>query len=105
MSLVFSYQNITLNLFPYLTLSITNDIYSHQNSAACYELAQSVLKIGFALAERVGREEVGGCHPEGDSAWWLLHLAVRKAWSAMDGLTLWVTVHGAHDDGGCCSWP
>ena len=41
--------------------SITNDDYScHRNSAACYQLAQSVLKIGSALAERVGQREVGG---------------------------------------------
>ena len=34
----------------------TNDDYSrHRNSAACYQLAQSVLKIGSALAERVGQ--------------------------------------------------
>ena len=53
----------------------TNDDYSrHQNSAACYQLAQSVLKIGSALAERVGQGEVGGC-------------------------TALLTVHG-----GCCSW-
>ena len=33
----------------------TNDDYSrHRNSAACYQLAQSVLKIRSALAERVG---------------------------------------------------
>ena len=39
----------------------TNDDYScHRNSAACYQLAQSVLKIGSALAERVGQGEVGG---------------------------------------------
>ena len=30
-----------------------------------YQLAQSVLKIGSALAERVGQGEVGGCHPPG----------------------------------------
>ena len=30
------------------------------------------------LAERVGQGEVGGCHPPGDSAWQLLHLAVEK---------------------------
>ena len=29
-------------------------------SSACYQLAQSVLKIGSALAERVGQGEVGG---------------------------------------------
>ena len=44
-----------------LNPSTTNDDYSHhQNSAACYQLAQSILKIGAALAERVGRGEGGG---------------------------------------------
>ena len=37
--------------------------------AACYQLAQSVLKIGSALAERVGQGEVGGCTTLDDSAW------------------------------------
>ena len=64
----------------------TNDVYSrHRNSAACYQLAQSVLKIGSALAEMVGQGEVGGCHPEGDSAWRLLQLAVEKPWSVPGG--------------------
>ena len=31
------------------------------NLATCYQLAQSVLKIGSALAERVGQGEVGAC--------------------------------------------
>ena len=48
----------------------TNDDYSHRNSAACYQLAQSVLKIGSGLAERVGQGEVSGCTALGDSAWW-----------------------------------
>ena len=56
----------------------TNDDYSrHQNSAACYHLAQSVLKMGSALAERMGQEEVGGCTGLADSAWWLLQLAIE----------------------------
>ena len=64
----------------------TNDNYSrHRNSAACYQLAQFVLKIGSELAERMGRGEVGGCHPEGDSAWRLLQLAVEKPWSMPGG--------------------
>ena len=29
--------------------------------------------------------EVGGCHLEGDSAWWLLQLAVEKPWSVPGG--------------------
>ena len=45
----------------------------------------SVLKIGSALAERVGQGEVGGCHPEGGSAWCLLQLAVEKPWSMRGG--------------------
>ena len=48
------------------------------NSAACYQLAQSVLKMGSALAERMGEGEVGGFTPLGDSAWWLLQLAIEK---------------------------
>ena len=64
----------------------TNDDYSrHRNLAACYQLAQSVLKIGSALVERVGQGEVGGCTALGDSAWWLLQLALERAWSALDG--------------------
>ena len=60
-----------LTLFNSLT---TNDDYSrHRNSAASlHQLAQSVLKIGSALAERVGQGEVGGCTAVADSAWWLL---------------------------------
>ena len=69
----------------------TNDDYScHRNSATCYQLAQSVLKIGSALAERVGQGEggqgeVGGCTALADSAWRLLQLAIEWAWSALDG--------------------
>ena len=49
------------------------------------QLAQSVLKIGCVLAERVRRGEVGGCHPEGDSEWRLLQLAVEKPCSMPGG--------------------
>ena len=42
------------------------------------------MKIGSALAERVGHGEVGGYTPLGDSAWRLLQLAVEKPWSALD---------------------
>ena len=63
---------IDADLFNPLT---TNDNYScHRNLAACYQLVQSVLKIGSVLAERVGQGE------------WVSAL-------------LWLTVHG-----GCCSW-
>ena len=68
----------------------TNDEYSrHRNSAACYQLAQSVLKIGSALPERVGQGEVGqgevgGATAVADHAWRLLQLAIEKARSALD---------------------
>ena len=51
--------------------------------AACYQLAQSILKIDFALAERVGRGEVGGCTTLADSAWRQLQLHVEEPWSML----------------------
>ena len=63
-----------------------NDNYSHhRNSITCYQMAQSVLKIGSAPAEMVGQGEVGGCHLEGDSACWMWQLAVEKPWSMPGG--------------------
>ena len=61
-----------LSLFNQLT---TNDDYSCHAALATYLLAQSILKIISALAERVGQRAVDGCHPLSDSAWWLLQLA------------------------------
>ena len=51
----------------------TDDAFWHRLIlATCYQLAQSVLRIGSALAERVGQGEVGGCTTLDDSAWqWL----------------------------------
>ena len=44
----------------------TNDTFwCRLTLAACYQLAQSVLKIGSVLAERVGRGEAGRLHPSG----------------------------------------
>ena len=63
-----------------------NDDYNcHRNLAVCYQLAQSVLKIGSALADRVGQGEVGGSTALADCAWWLLQLAIEKAWLALVG--------------------
>ena len=77
----------------YFNLLTTNDDYSrHRNSAACYQLAQSVLKIGSALAERVGRGEVGGSTALADHAWRLLQLAIEKAWLVLVGLLFWFLV-------------
>ena len=57
----------------------TNDAFwCRQILAACYNLAQSVLKIGPVLAERVGQGEVGGSTTLPDSAWWRLQLPVEK---------------------------
>ena len=68
-------------------LTTDDTFWRHLTLAACYQLAQSVLKIGSALAEleRVGQGEVGGCTPLGDSSWWLLQLAVEKPWSVPAG--------------------
>ena len=58
-----------------------NDNYScHQNLAACYQLAQSVLKTGSVLAERVAQGVVGGSTTMADNAWWLLQLTIERAW-------------------------
>ena len=66
-------------------LTTNNDYSQHQSSAACRQLAQSVLKIVSTLAERVDRGEVGGCTTLGDSAWRLFQLAIENAWPALDG--------------------
>ena len=64
----------------------TDDAFWHcLTLAGCYQLVQSILQIGSVLAERVGQGEVGGCTPLGDSAWWLLELAVEKPWSGLGG--------------------
>ena len=39
------------------------------------------IRFFSALLEKVGRGEVGGCHQEGGSTWWLLQLAVETPWS------------------------
>ena len=41
-------------------LTTEDAFWCHQILAACYQLVQSVLKIGFVLAERVRQGEVGG---------------------------------------------
>ena len=53
-----------------ITIKIMSSKFGH------YQLVQSALKIGSALAERVGKGKVGGCHPLG--AWWLLQLAAKS---------------------------
>ena len=64
----------------------TDDAFWHrQILAACYQLAQSVLKIGSVLAERVGQGEVGVSTAMPDSAWWRLQLPAEKPWSMTVG--------------------
>ena len=70
---------------PLLTLLTTDDAFWHGQILPCYQLAQSVLKIDSALAERVGQEEVGWYTAMPDSAWWQLQLAVEKPWSMTGG--------------------
>ena len=66
-------------------LTTDDAIWRRQFLAACYQLAQSVLKIGSALAERMGQGEVGGCTALADSAWRPLQLPVEKPWSMPGG--------------------
>ena len=57
----------------------TDDAFWHrQILVACYQLAQSILKMGSVLAERVGQGEVGGYTALPDNAWWQLQLPVEK---------------------------
>ena len=51
-----------------------------------YQLAQSVLKIGFALAERMEQEEVGG-HSHDMLCTWLL------SWQAIESLGWHLLAH------------
>ena len=70
----------------YLNPLTTDDAFwRRQILATCYQLAQFILKIGSALAERVGQGEVGGYTALPDSAWWWLQLTVKKPWSMMGG--------------------
>ena len=80
-----THQDIDRQCFGLNPLTTNGNYSRHQNSAACYQLAQSVLKIGSVLAERVGQGEVGGSTALADHAWRLLQLAIEKTWSALDG--------------------
>ena len=64
-------------------LAMDYDYSRHRNSATCYQLAQSVLKIGSVLAERVGQGEVGGSTTLADNAWRLLQLTIEWVWTAL----------------------
>ena len=66
-------------------LTTDDAFWRRQILAASYQLAQSVLKIGSALPERVGQGEVGGCTALADSAWRQLQLPVEKPWSMLGG--------------------
>ena len=66
---VYSFRKLYVDINP-LT---TNDDYGHhQTSATGYQYGTILFEDRSALAERVGRGEVGRCHLEGDSPWLLL---------------------------------
>ena len=76
-------KKLNYNTHIWLTLksiNLTTDdaFWCRQILGTCYQLAQSVLKIGSVLAERVGQGEVGGSSALPDSAWWWLHLPVES---------------------------
>ena len=66
-------------------LPTDDTFWRRQILAACYQLAQSILKIGSVLADRVGQWEVGGSTALPDSACWRLQLPVEKPWSMTGG--------------------
>ena len=51
--LYMKYEGYHLSL-PVNPLTTDDECTRHATLAACYQLAQSVLKIGFALAKKVG---------------------------------------------------
>ena len=57
------------------------------------------LKIGSALAERVGQGEVGGSTALADRAWRLLQLATERVWSALDGPFFYFLVQTGVENG------
>ena len=85
--------------YPFNPLTMNDNYSRHRNSATCYQLAQSILKIGSVLAERVGQGEVGGCTALGDSAWQLLQLAIENAWSMLDGPFFCFLAHTSVENG------
>ena len=76
---------LPFNIIPLNPLTTDDTFWRHQILATCYQLAQSVLKIGSVLAERVGQGEVGGYTALPDSAWWRFQLPVEKPWSMTGG--------------------
>ena len=55
----------------------------HETLSACYQLAQSILNTGLALAKKGGIGEVGGHSHDMLSTWQLSWMAVEKPWSAL----------------------
>ena len=67
-----------------LTLQqLMTSVFHHAILTARYQLAQSVLKIGSALAESVRQGEVGRHSHDMLCTWYLCWLAVEKPWSAL----------------------
>ena len=57
----------------------------HGTLVACYQLAQCILKIGFALVKKVGYGELGGFQHRVACKWQLPWLAVENPWLAPAG--------------------
>jgi len=78
-------------------LTTDDECTCHVTLAACYQLAQSVLKIGFVLAKKGGIRGGGWVHRELPCTWQLPWLAVEKPWSAL----AWPFLHMAAALAGC----
>ena len=85
-------RELDISKIPYNTIEqqsnspLTQIYFNHRLTlATCYQLAQSVLKKGFALAKKAGQGEVGGFQHGVPCTWQLPWLAVEKPWSALAG--------------------
>ena len=70
------YPNVSITTLTKQSLTTDDECTCHATLVACYQLAQSVLKIGSTLAERVGQGEVGGFQHGMLCTWQLPWLAV-----------------------------
>ena len=84
MRLILGDESNSLSINP---LTTTDDYSRHQNSATL-----SVGAIRFEDRFCASRKGGMGSIALADCAWWLLQLAIEKAWLALDGPLFWFLV-------------
>ena len=76
------------NVYP---LTTDEQCTHHATLVACYQFAQSILKL--CANKKVGQGEVGECSHYMSCRWWLSWLDVEKPWSALGGFLLSFLAH------------